>query len=92
MVMADKQYIKKTMTLGEIVEKFPITVEIMMKYGLHCIGCHLAVTETLEQGAKGHGMDDEEIDNMVEEMNEKIRSETEEDYSEFSEEGHEEEE
>ncbi len=90
--MANKQYITKRMAFSEVIEKYPVAVEVMLKYGLHCVGCHMAATETIEQGAKGHGMDDEQIEEMVEEMNEKVKEEAEEDYKEFEENPEEEEE
>ncbi len=69
-----KENINKSMTLGEVVEKFPESAEVMMNYGLHCIGCHVASWETIEQGALGHGMGEKEIEKMVNEMNERISS------------------
>jgi hybrid cluster-associated redox disulfide protein len=69
--MADK--ITKGMTLGDIISKYPETMEIMMKYGLHCIGCHVAAWESLEQGAKAHGMSDKNIESMLKEMNEMVK-------------------
>ena len=65
--MADK--ITKDMTFGEILEKYPEAAETMMKYGLHCIGCHVAYWETLEQGAQGHGMSESDFKKMMEELN-----------------------
>lgn len=65
--MNDK--ITKTMTLGEVIEKYPKSVDIFMKYGLHCIGCSVATWETLEQGAVAHGMDNKKIDSLLEELN-----------------------
>lgn len=64
--------INKDMTLGEIVSKYPVAAEVMFKYGLHCIGCHVATVETLEQGAKTHGLGDKQIKEMVEEINKRI--------------------
>ena len=61
--------INKNMTLGEIVIKYPESVDIFMKYGLHCIGCSVAAWETLEQGAMAHGIDDKKLDNMLKELN-----------------------
>ena len=52
-----KAKISKGMTLGELVAKHPETVDVMLKYGLHCVGCHMAALETIEQGALAHGMD-----------------------------------
>jgi len=57
--------------IAEAVEKNPKAAEIMLKYGLHCIGCHISPFETIEQGAMVHGISDEDIDKMVAEMNEK---------------------
>ena len=64
--------ITKNTKLGEIVEKYPKAVEVMLKQGLHCVGCHMAAFETIEQGAKAHGMDDKEIKEMLEKMNKAI--------------------
>jgi len=61
--------ITKTMTLGEIVTKYPESADILMKYGLHCIGCSVATWETLEQGAMAHGIDGKKLDNMLRELN-----------------------
>ena len=65
--------ISKEMTLGEVVQKFPKAVPVMLKYGLHCVGCHVAGFETVEQGAKAHGMAEKDIEKMLAEMNESIK-------------------
>ena len=64
--------INKKMTLGEAIQKYPETAEVMFKYGLHCIGCHVSAFETIEQGALSHGMDKEKLDEMLKEMNKVI--------------------
>lgn len=56
-------------TLGELVAMHPETIDIMFKYGLHCVGCHMAVHETIEQGAMAHGMESRAIEKMLKEMN-----------------------
>ena len=38
----EKKEIVKDMTLGEVIQKHPETVPVMVKHGLHCIGCHIA--------------------------------------------------
>jgi len=43
---------------------------LVEEYGLHCIGCMAAGMETLEQGAKVHGMSHKEIEEMVENLKE----------------------
>ena len=64
--------VKKEMTLGEVVSKYPAAAEVMMQKGLHCIGCSVANWETIEQGAMSHGLSKEEIEKMVYEINNKI--------------------
>jgi len=64
--------IDKEMTIGEIVQANMEAAEVMARHGLHCIGCHVALWETLEEGCKAHGLDDEQIDLMVKEINEII--------------------
>ncbi len=66
--------ITKKMTLGDIISRYPETAEVMMKRGLHCVGCHVAAFETLEQGAKAHGMSDKDIESMLKEMNNLIKN------------------
>lgn len=61
--------VERTTTIGEIVKEHPDAAGIVMSYGLHCIGCHVASWETLEQGCRGHGMPEEIIDELVEELN-----------------------
>lgn len=64
-----KQNVNRMMTLGEVVDQFPAAADIMMKYGLHCIGCHVSAWETVEQGAMAHGMSPDTIDTMIKEIN-----------------------
>lgn len=45
------------MTIGDVVSKHPDTVEVFFRHGMHCVGCAIASMETIEQGAKAHGMD-----------------------------------
>jgi hybrid cluster-associated redox disulfide protein len=66
---APAQQISKDMQIGAILQKFPGTAAIMMNRGLHCIGCHVAMWETIEEGSRAHGMSDKDIDDMIKEMN-----------------------
>lgn len=62
-------YVTKEMTIGDVVAKYPESAEIMLSYGLHCIGCHVNPYESIEQGSLGHGMDEETVDKMIEDVN-----------------------
>ncbi len=61
--------ITKKMNIGEIVGKYPATMEVFMKHGLHCVGCFAAHFESLEQGCKAHKID---VDKMVKELNKAV--------------------
>jgi len=64
--------ITKEDTIAEVVQQYPMIVPILMNNGLHCIGCHIAQVESLEQGFKTHGVDETKIDEIIQEMNKKI--------------------
>jgi len=64
-----KELITKDMSLSEIMADHPETGEVFTQYGLHCVGCYIAPYETVEQGARGHGMDDETIAMMLRDAN-----------------------
>ncbi len=65
--------ITKEMRIGDVIEKHPETVEVMLKYGLHCIGCRISPFETIAAGCLTHGMTEEEIERMVGELNEIVK-------------------
>ncbi len=49
--------IGKGITIGEIVKKYPKTTSVFIDYGLHCIGCPVALSETVEEATKVHKID-----------------------------------
>ena len=63
------QKITKNTLIGEIVEKYPQVVPTLMGFGLHCVGCHVAGFESLEDGFKAHGMGDKQIEESVKKLN-----------------------
>lgn len=63
--MSEKK-VTKEMSIIEIVQTYPETIEVFAKNGLGCIGCAAARFENLEAGAKVHGLDP---DKLVEEIN-----------------------
>lgn len=62
--------ITKEMSIQEIVAQYPETVRTFFKHGLMCIGCAAARFETLEQGARAHGID---VDALLRDLNETIQ-------------------
>ncbi|MDP3976004.1 MAG: DUF1858 domain-containing protein [bacterium] len=67
--MTDLPAVHKNMLIGEVVELFPEATDIMLSYGLHCVGCHANAFETLEQGMLGHGFRDEDLNSLIQELN-----------------------
>ena len=59
--------ITREMTIEQVIKLEPRTIEVFMKYGMHCIGCHAATWETISETAYTHGIED--IDGMVNELN-----------------------
>ncbi|MBU4264896.1 DUF1858 domain-containing protein [Patescibacteria group bacterium] len=65
-----KVKIKKEMLIGEVVSKYPKLGKVLMeKFGFHCVGCPMAGMESLEDGAKAHGMNEKELKKMTGELN-----------------------
>jgi hybrid cluster-associated redox disulfide protein len=54
------------MSIAEVVSRYPETIPVLMKSGMHCIGCPMALQETLEEGLSAHGID---IDKVINELN-----------------------
>ncbi|MGH4137518.1 DUF1858 domain-containing protein [Clostridium sp.] len=53
--------ITKDMTIGEVVRSNPDSVEILMNFGMGCVGCPSAQAETIEEAAMVHGLDVEAL-------------------------------
>lgn len=53
--------ITKNNTVGEILALKPKAAEILIGFGMGCLGCPSATVETLEQAAHVHGLNLEEI-------------------------------
>ncbi len=62
--------IKKDMSFSEVLDKYPEAGEILLKKGLGCIGCPMAMMETIEEGCIAHGLNPDKI---VDELNKKIK-------------------
>lgn len=58
------------MKIEQVIRDYPETIEVFSKYGFHCVGCAVASFESIEDGAKAHGITSEEI---VEDLNKVIR-------------------
>ena len=48
--------ITKQATIGQVVDEHPETVSVFLQHGLSCCGCAIARFESVEQGARAHGI------------------------------------
>lgn len=53
--------VTKEMSIIDIVQNYPETMEVFARYGLGCIGCAAARFENLEAGARVHGIDPDKL-------------------------------
>lgn len=60
------QTVNKSMIIREVLQLDPGTARIMMQYGLHCLGCPHATSESLEEAGGVHGVN---VDEMVDKLN-----------------------
>ena len=66
--MAEKFVTGETL-VGEIVSKYPESVEILLSIGMHCLRCPASRAESLQDACAVHGIPAEEV---IEAINNKI--------------------
>lgn len=57
------------MTIQEIIELYPFTMEVFAEWGLGCATCHIGAFETIEEGAIAHGFTAEEVEDILDDLN-----------------------
>ena len=60
--------ISKDMIIADLVKIDQNIVPILMREGMHCIGCPSAQGESLEEAALVHGLDPDEITAKINEF------------------------
>ena len=58
--------IEKDITLGELLDRYPESEDILLGFGMHCFSCPMSRMETLEEASEVHGID---LDLMLEKLN-----------------------
>lgn len=58
--------VTKEMTIGEVIRSNPMAAQVLMSFGMGCVGCPSAQMETLEEASQVHGMD---VNKLVEALN-----------------------
>ncbi len=72
--------INKDTIIADILEMHPdkamLLSEIMMEFGIHCVGCGANAFETLEQGVLGHGYSEKDLNKLLIDLNKAINAKT----------------
>ena len=69
-----KSEITKEIPINDLINNHPDVIPVLMGYGLHCVGCSFASHDTLETGARMHGMNEEEVEMMIKDVNTTIKA------------------
>ncbi|MEG0214907.1 MAG: DUF1858 domain-containing protein [Hungatella sp.] len=59
--------VSKDMLIGEMVQQDEMIAPMLMRAGMHCLGCPSAQMESLEEACMVHGID---CDALIAQMNE----------------------
>lgn len=65
-----KKITKKT-KMSDVLMQKPESAQILFEAGLSCVGCPMAMQETIEQGCLAHGMSQKQINELIKKLNEK---------------------
>lgn len=65
----DNTYVNEKTLIGEIVNNYPETAEVLFGIGMHCLGCPASQAESLEDACAVHGI---EPGPVVKAINDKI--------------------
>ena len=59
--------ISKDMLIGELLQKSDLIAPILMRAGMHCLGCPSSQMESLEEACVVHGISCEQLVNALNE-------------------------
>ena len=51
------EYVNEKTLIGEIVNTYPESIEVLLGVGMHCLGCPAYQAESLEDACAVHGLD-----------------------------------
>jgi primosomal protein N' (replication factor Y) len=62
------------MIIGDVIIAYPEAIPAMQEMGMHCVGCFIAMHETIEEGALVHGLDPKKICKKINETIKKTKN------------------
>ena len=58
--------IKPDILISELADSYPeVALFLTTEYGFHCVGCFASQFDTLENGARIHGIEGEDFEEMM---------------------------
>ena len=58
--------ITKDLLIGDVIRTYPEVADVLLQFGMHCIGCMAARGESIADACTVHGLD---VDELVEALN-----------------------
>jgi len=52
-----KNYVTNDTLVGEIVNTYPETIDVLLSAGMHCLGCPASQAESLADACAVHGLE-----------------------------------
>ncbi len=52
----ENTYVNEKTLIGEIINQYPETAEVLLSIGMHCLGCPASHAESLEDACAVHGV------------------------------------
>lgn len=63
-----EQKITKDMMIADIIKVDENLIPVLLNAGMHCVGCPSSLGETLEEAAEVHGIDADELCDLLNEF------------------------
>jgi hybrid cluster-associated redox disulfide protein len=67
-IEAGKSSVRRDVAIAQILQTVPDAAEIFAMHGLHCASCQFQASDTLEEGAKLHGMNEEKLQDLLKDL------------------------
>jgi hybrid cluster-associated redox disulfide protein len=61
--------VSKNMAISEVLKLDSTTASVFMQFGMTCLSCPFATSESLEQASAAHGVD---VNHLVEKLNDHL--------------------
>ena len=62
--------ISKKDNIIDVINEYPEAIDVLQAHGVHCVGCMMAHSESLEEGLSAHGVD---VDAIIKEIEAKTK-------------------